>query len=53
MAFLIFHEIKLLLPVGCDYRDYRNFFRLSVNRYFMIITTHFALAIIASISYTK
>ncbi len=27
MAFSIFHEIRLPLPVGCDYRDYRNFFR--------------------------
>jgi hypothetical protein len=22
-----FHEIRLSLLVGCDYRDYRNFFR--------------------------
>ncbi len=37
----IFREIRLLLPVGCDYRDYRNFFRLNNNRYFAIITNFF------------
>jgi hypothetical protein len=47
MAFSIFREIRLTLHVGCDYHDYRNFFRQSDNRYFAII------AIIAIITYTK
>jgi hypothetical protein len=32
MAFSIFREIRLSLLIGCDYRDYHNFFRLSDNR---------------------
>jgi hypothetical protein len=42
MAFSIFREIRLSLLVGCDYRDYRNFFRQSDNRYFAIIAEYFA-----------
>jgi hypothetical protein len=36
--FQFFREIRLSLHVGCDYCDYRNFFRQSDNRYFAIIT---------------
>jgi hypothetical protein len=59
IAFSIFREIWLSLLVGCDYRDYRNFFCLSDNRYFAIIANYFAwviimiIAIIAIITYTK
>jgi hypothetical protein len=59
MAISIFREIRLSLLVGCDYRDYRNFFRQSNNRYFAIIAEYFAcviiviIAIIAIITYTK
>ncbi len=59
MAFSIFREIRLSLLVGFDYRDYRNFFRQSDNRYFAIITEYFAsviiviIAIIAIINYMK
>ncbi len=59
MAFSIFHEIRLSLLARCDYRDYRNFFRQSDNRYFAIIAEYFAgviimiIAIIAIITYTK
>ncbi len=49
MAFSIFREIRLSLPVGCDYRDYRNFFRLNDNRYFAIIASFFVYAIIENI----
>jgi hypothetical protein len=49
MAFSIFREIRLSLPVGCDYHDYRNFFRLNDNRYFAIIANFFVYAIIAKI----
>ncbi len=49
MAFSIFCEIRLSLPVGCDYRDYRNFFRLNDNRYFAIIANFFVSAIFAKI----
>jgi hypothetical protein len=31
-----------LLLVGCDYCDYRNFFRPNDNCYFVIITEYFA-----------
>jgi hypothetical protein len=46
MTFSIFREIRLSLPVGCDYR---NFFRLNDNRYFAIIANFFVKAIIAKI----
>ncbi len=49
MAFSIFREIRLSLAVGCDYHDYRNFFRLNDNRYFAIIANFFVYAIIAKI----
>jgi hypothetical protein len=49
MAFSIFREIRLSLPVGCDNRDYRNFIRSNDNRYFTIIANFFAYAIIAKI----
>ncbi len=42
MAYSNFREIRLSLLVGSDYRDYRNFFRQSDNRYFAIITEYFA-----------
>jgi hypothetical protein len=38
MAFSNFREIQLSLPVGCDYCDYLNFFHLSDNRYFTIMS---------------
>ncbi len=56
MAFSIFREIRLSLLVGCDYHDYRNFFRQSDNRYYAIIADYFAwviIVIIAIITSTK
>jgi hypothetical protein len=49
MAFSIFREIRLSLLVGCDYCDYRNFFRYSDNCYFAIIAEYFAGVIIVII----
>jgi hypothetical protein len=46
--------MRFTLPVGCDYRDYRNFFSSSDTNYFVaIIAKHFAKATTAVISYTK
>ncbi len=45
----MFRKIRLSLPVGCDYRDYRNFFRLNDNCYFAIIANFLVYAIIAKI----
>jgi hypothetical protein len=49
MVFSIFREIRLSLPVACDYRDYHNFFCLNDNHYFAIIANFFVSAIIAKI----
>jgi hypothetical protein len=46
MAFLFFGEIRLSLPVGCDYRDYRNFFCSIDSCSFAIIEKYFVLATI-------
>jgi hypothetical protein len=46
MAFLFFGEIRLSLPVGFDYRDYRNFTCSRDYCTFAIIEKYFVLAII-------
>jgi hypothetical protein len=47
MVVSIFGEIRLKLPVGCDYLDYCKFFRSSYNRYIATIAKYFAKTIIA------
>ncbi len=48
MALSIILEIRLSLPVGCDYREYRNLFLLSDNRdYFLHKIDHNNLGVLA------
>ncbi len=44
MGFSIFRKIQLSLPVGWDYCDYHNFYHLSDNCYFTIMSYIFCIS---------